>query len=86
MKQVVTKPISADKLSRLERWTDYRARHSNIWQSVHSGRHFLRSRRATMMASGILIETTSGWMVDAPALDAVLIDLLQVTGEEKEAA
>jgi len=49
----------------------------NFFPSEHSLRHFLRTRRSSLVSRGLLIETTAGLLVDVPMLREQLIEILK---------
>lgn len=68
--------ISPDRIGSLMKWNDYALEFPNLWQSEHSRRHFLNTRKAQMIKSGSLVKTTIGWLVDPELLSQQLPILL----------
>lgn len=76
-------PPCATPLANLIKWKDYVLRYPNFWPTEHSARHFLNTRKAQLIALGILEKTTTGWMVDYKLLDEKLFDLLKHPDQEQ---
>lgn len=80
---LVTATMDVQSIRRLQPWTRFAREFSNIWPSEASARHFLRTRREAMQKRGILIRTTTGFLVDAQRLIEAL-PALMATATEKE--
>ena len=76
VKELTRTSISPDRIGHLMRLVDYQKHYPMLFVSVHSLRHFLRSRRELLEERGLLINTTIGLMVDAGRLTEQLPELL----------
>jgi len=73
---IVRQPVSPEKMTRLEKASSFRQRHSNLFPSLNSWRHFVRSRWDELLRRGLLVELTGGHYVDRHGLEAALPELL----------
>lgn len=78
-----TNQINPERIGSLMKWNDFALEFPNLWQSEHSRRHFLNTRKAQMIKSGSLVKTTIGWLVD-PELLAQQMPILLIKPDAEQ--
>ena len=73
-------PLTPERLRRLERADKTRDRFINLFPTVQSWKWFRRTRKASLMACGALVETTAGDLIDPVIFERVLPNLLTEVG------
>ncbi len=73
--------LTSERLKRLERADATGERYRNLFPTLQSWKWFRRTRKARLKASGALIETTAGDLIDPVIFEALLPQLLMSAGD-----
>jgi hypothetical protein len=76
VRRIEARPIAPEQLQRIVRADVIGQRYANLFPTAQSWKWFRRTRKAALLQSGALIQTTAGDMIDPALFEAVLPRLL----------